>query len=464
MTDEKIENEISEFAKKLQENENEPLLSREKNQQIPRNLSTLQKLSFGLGHVINDILGVLWFSYALIFLQIVARIPPTISALLMFLGQFTDAAATPFIGILIDKFGSKKRWNAAGVILIASSFPFIFHNWNDALWYMPFYYILPIIIFQIGWATVQISHLSMIPDMTIFLQERAELTSLRYIIFVCSNITIYIVAYFILQESKMGALIEPRDGWKFEVVAIIAVSIGVICSIFFQSALKVPPTQKKSKSAFNTAIQTWRKLYEICSSSKLYLVAFIHTTSRLFHSLNLTYIPFLINETNMKNSGILAGAPFFNFTAALLSSVIVNLLSKKYVNNKIMFTAGTTFALLSCVCVYLDPSNSDDAGYIYSASVFCGIGSAMTVITSLCIAANYIGKDTEYGAFIYGLITFSDKILTGLIIFSIESLKSSNIISSEHYYKFVLTFVNATLTMLGYIFLLLLPSSVCYST
>lgn len=80
------EDEMSDFAKKLKEgHETEPLL--QKLDQIPKNLSNLQKISFGLGHVINDILGVLWFSYALIFFQIVAGIQPTISALLMFLGK-----------------------------------------------------------------------------------------------------------------------------------------------------------------------------------------------------------------------------------------------------------------------------------------------------------------------------------------------------------------------------------------
>lgn len=49
-----------------------------------------------------------------------------------------------------------------------------------------------------------------------------------------------------------------------------------------------------------------------------------------------------------------------------------------------------------------------------------GIGSALTIVTSLCIAANFIGNDTAYGAFIYSLITFSEKISNGILIFIIE--------------------------------------------
>lgn len=77
-------------------------------------------------------------------------------------------------------------------------------------------------------------------------------------------------------------------------------------------------------------------MLSICSSSKLYLVAIVHTTSRVFHSLNLVYLPFFVNETNVRNSGILATAPLFNFAAALATSVFINSSSAKLRgNNKV---------------------------------------------------------------------------------------------------------------------------------
>lgn len=109
----------------------------------------------------------------------------------------------------------------------------------------------------------------------------------------------------------------------------------MICSTIFQFKLRVPLSEKKSTSTFDSTLQTWQAVCSICRSSKLYFVALIHTTSRLSHSLILTYIPFFINETNVKNSGVLAIAPFLNFSAALVSSLVVNYLTKKSVNNKV---------------------------------------------------------------------------------------------------------------------------------
>lgn len=41
--------------------------------------------------------------------------------------------------------------------------------------------------------------------------------------------------------------------------------------------------------------------------------------------------------------------------------------------------------------------------------------------------------------------------------------KYFDIISQNHYYKFILTFVNGVITVSGFVFLMILPSSVCYS-
>lgn len=49
-----------------------------------------------------------------------------------------------------------------------------------------------------------------------------------------------------------------------------------------------------------------------------------------------------------------------------------------------------------------------------------GSGSAITSVLSLSVTANLIGNDTHCGAFIYSAVTFSDKLINGLVIVGIE--------------------------------------------
>lgn len=121
-------------------------------------------------------------------------------------------------------------------------------------------------------------------------------------------------------------------------VALIAVLIGVACSTIFQCVLQTPAKPNVGHSSFDENVQRWKKICSICRSTKLYLVALLHTTSRVSHSLNLVYLPFFINETRVRSAGILAVAPLLNFIAALLASVYVNTTSKLYPNQKVRFS------------------------------------------------------------------------------------------------------------------------------
>lgn len=51
----------------------------------------------------------------------------------------------------------------------------------EAAWWQQMLYYSPLVaIFQVGWAAVQIAHLSLIPDLTASERGRTELTAVRY--------------------------------------------------------------------------------------------------------------------------------------------------------------------------------------------------------------------------------------------------------------------------------------------
>lgn len=46
-----------------------------------------QRVAYGLGHFYNDICAAIWFTYALIFLQLVAEMGPVYAGFLLFIGE-----------------------------------------------------------------------------------------------------------------------------------------------------------------------------------------------------------------------------------------------------------------------------------------------------------------------------------------------------------------------------------------
>ena len=61
---------------------------------------------------------------------------------------------------------------------------------------------------------------------------------------------------------------------------------------------------------------------------------------------------------------------------------------------------------------------------IFFVAVFIGCGGAGMLITSLSITAQLIGKNTESSAFVYGAISFIDKLSSGMRI-SFMNLKTT---------------------------------------
>jgi Na+/melibiose symporter-like transporter len=106
-------------------------------------------------------------------------------------------------------------------LCVSLSFPFIYTDclvcsvgiskWMRVLWFVPF-----IMIFQFGWAAVQIAHLALIPELSTDAGKRGSMNSGRNAFTVLANLTIYISFYCLLRRSKESEM-HPDDLIYFQV-------------------------------------------------------------------------------------------------------------------------------------------------------------------------------------------------------------------------------------------------------
>ena len=169
---------------------NRPLVSNIGSPRMERHgqLPLYRRYTYGVGHVFNDLCASMWFTYMILFYHMVLRLSNAYAGLIVLVGQAADALATPVVGYLCDKtenkYGGRKSWHLVGTIMVACSLFFFWHHCiycsNQPLGYQVLYYSCFIIVFQVGWATVQISHLALIPELTDNESERVGLNSIRY--------------------------------------------------------------------------------------------------------------------------------------------------------------------------------------------------------------------------------------------------------------------------------------------
>ncbi|XP_014212674.1 major facilitator superfamily domain-containing protein 12-like [Copidosoma floridanum] len=432
------------------------------------------RTAYALGHVFNDLVAAMWFSYTLLFLQRVALLEPLTAGFLLLLGQVTDALMTPVFGVLVDRYSKRKTWHVIGSVMVGLSFPVIFGSFVPTA--SPtgssklLVYVASIVVFQTGWAAVQISHLSMIPALAHTALLRAELTAIRYSAQVSAAVVVFVVTWAVLPTTEESvARIGPQDSIKFRNITVVLTLFGATSTILFHAFLNARLLEVSSQSSgsneavhcieadLNDSIVTGSKRpYRESSPSRrrksswldiglLARVALLYVASRLFVTLATVYLPLYIEETNIGGRQALATVPMVSYASAFLAAFLLKHINRSC-GSKFCYLLGSLIGLLAAVVVEFSESNGPT---MYTAAVLIGAGSSITMVTALSITADLIGSRTESSALVYSIVTFLDKVVTGLVVLVIERSRCLDKETCPNYNRDSLALVCASSMLLG---------------
>lgn len=430
--------------------------------EIVQRLPVTLKLAYGVGHVLNDVCASMWFTYLLVFFHLVLGFNATMAGIVLLIGQVADALATPFVGFHSDKnddfwlckYGRRKTWHLLGTICVLLTFPFIFSHCQGCdsadQWAQLIYYASFVIIFQFGWAAVQISHLSLVPELTPTEHERTELIAIRYSFTVLSNVLVYCITWAVLhitsdQDSK--AQIGPQDAPKFQKVVFIGIAVGAVASVLFHIFVKEGSVNNSSGALRRNTTSVSALLKDI----QLYQVACIYMPTRLFVNLSQIYIPLYLHESLNMPATSLATIPLIMFLSSFVMSLVIERLNTK-LGRKISYLLGVLLGIAACLWIRFGAGITYVRYQIYPVSLILGSAGSVMLVTSLGVSADLIGRNTDSGAFVYGIMSFTDKLSNGLAVMLIQYLRCT--VSHTNYYRDILTYVCGGSAMFGLIMIL----------
>ncbi|XP_065555947.1 major facilitator superfamily domain-containing protein 12 isoform X2 [Lathamus discolor] len=380
------------------------------------------RLSFAAGHFQNDACAALWFTYLLLFLHSALGFGHRAAGALLLAGQLADGLCTPLLGYETDRsagcgrYGRRKSWHLAGTTCVLVSFPFIFNpclackentpQWAAFIYYLPF-----IIIFQFGWAATQVSHLSLIPELVTSDHEKVELTAFRYAFTVMANITVYGLAWLLLnfqvdQPERIEHL-GPQDVPIFRNLALIVVGLGAVFSLIFHLGTKEKPFPwgssaqpeesapllQKEPSPLRPLL-IWRDwLWE----PAFYQVAVLYMSTRLIVNLSQAYIAMYLTNSLMLSKKYIATIPLVMYVSGFLSSFLMKPVNKwlgrnhssAFVYGAMSFTdkMANGLAVMAIQNLHPCPSElccSECASFYHWVMVGVTGGVAVAAIASLC--------------------------------------------------------------------------------
>ncbi|XP_071543921.1 major facilitator superfamily domain-containing protein 12-like isoform X3 [Panulirus ornatus] len=365
-------------------------------------LSVHTRFGYGVGHVLNDLCSAMWFTYLLIYFHHVLLFNNSLSGVVLLIGQVADALATPFVGQEADRtddlpfctrYGRRKTWHLLGTACVICAFPFIFlgclgcnysHDWAQVIYYAPF-----VVIFQFGWAATQISHLALIPSITQDPHDRTELNAVRYGFTVMSNITVYIVTWLVLglDTTSSSSGVGPEDGAKFRYIVLIVLLIGAAFAGVFHALVKESKTPQYENMSPDVEVNTssdahGSQMHPDDSTSRDRSLPVPHCVPTHFRMTSTDWLK----------------------------------------NHQASFILGSIIGGSACIAVWFGTGNLYKKYILYVVASLLGAGGSIMLITSLSITADLIGPNVESGAFVYGAMSFTDKLSNGVAIMLIQNL------------------------------------------
>uniref|UniRef100_A0A0A9XX79 Major facilitator superfamily domain-containing protein 12 n=1 Tax=Lygus hesperus TaxID=30085 RepID=A0A0A9XX79_LYGHE len=410
----------------------------------PDHLPHAIRFGYSMGHVLNDLCASMWFTYSLVFYTAVIGVSHTMAGVIMVIGQVTDAISTPIIGALSDrgsanncddpKCGSRKNWYSIGTILIVVSKPFMFSpclicNHASTEIIKVAYFSFFIIIFQIGWAAVQTVHLAMAVDITPFDKERTFILALRNTMTAICNSATYIGQWLtIMFCGDDSRQINQDDMARFQVIVGAIIIVGLITSVIFlaivpqgsaRARMKFSPVEDQNMASHSLTSCSSKSertcIKKVLSHWKLHYIGFIYMNTRIFVVSVQALLTLYLHETLNALTYELATVPLLLNTVCFVASLAAGPLNELF-GHKASFVTGSICGLGASLWTYFGTGHLGRFVLMYFAAVFYGVACALMQVTAMAMVALYIGEDIRNGAFIYGYMSFLDKISTGITL------------------------------------------------
>lgn len=453
--------------------------------------------SYGVGHFMNDICASSWFFLLSYYLIQIIQIDKHDASYILLAGQIADAIATPIVGILSDKtetrFGKRTPWYFWGTVLVSISFSLIFFSMlpddaDDTTKLI--YYSVFASLFNIGWASVQVSHMALLPSITLNKKKKDFMTRIRTgFTFLAQTLTLLLsVVFFKVINDKI---------LQYKVLAGASIVLGIIFSVIFLILCKehvlsknIPLYYENIKNAIgesnnktknsnsdnlntvnsasgnnlkvnllegNSNIKITNSNENIQVSSEIepsntnpgeeinwiywmkkpdfYYYITVYMFVRLSINITSTIIPFYMELVLGYPKTEDGGTPYEITVCLLIStlgSIFNSMVLQKFIEGK--SNSGNKRIVLIIIanlfvalgCIPLYFLSEDLAYPIYFLGFVWGIGFSQGLSCVSSLINDVVGSKGNKGAFVYGAFSFADKLSCGIVLLFYLPIASEN--------------------------------------
>lgn len=414
--------------------------------------------SYGLGHVLNDLSASIWFFYAVVYSQQVLGLSEKLTGGIILIGQTVDGLTTPVVGYSSDHtksfLGRRKPWYLFGVLCVTLTFPLVFggcmigaspsNALSSMCWLKPWHhtkifiglYVLFISIFQIGWASSQVSHLALMPDISQSKKHRTTLSSVRYGVTVACNIAVLLALWVLLEAHQTGkgkagncnASLQREDQESFQLLSWAVTMVGVLCATGFSLGIPNHPINEAGKEGGGDradesrldldSLQDTLVRWNFFHDPLFWKHGLLYMLSRLMINLNMVYMPLYVQSTMQMPKSSIAVIPLLMYIFSLVGSLVQNKLNHKF-GRAVAFIIGGVLQTVGSLSLLFLPRRFSSLLYVIAPTI--GLAGTSMLVTVISMTSDFIGNKSSVSAKVFGLYSFTDKLCSGVAVYVIQS-------------------------------------------
>lgn len=369
-----------------------------------------------------------------------------LASLALLSGQISDGIATNFVGFFIDKtnsrIGKRTPWFIFGTLLVVPWFLGTFNTWLviDLVWGRDWedhctpqthkiityiYYITLPALFNVGWAAVQISTMSIIVAITYDQKQRDALISYRNACTFGSNLLTLCIALFLFSYI-------PDAVDQFRILGFIITAIGIATSsIYLYGCNEVVLSEraithgmqhsKWSVRAEGDEVKSWKDWFKI---KQFYAYGIVYMMNRMSINVTMALTPFYliivlgyIKSEFEPTPPEIASVPLVSYCSSMIFTLLFTHIFKDVFNeyNRILtlISGWILVTLGSLPFLFLNPPLH---WLVYIFVPVQGIGLAIGLNVSASLTSDMIGRNHKSSAFVYGAYSLVDKFASGLLL------------------------------------------------
>ncbi|NDJ55029.1 MAG: MFS transporter [Chloroflexi bacterium] len=379
-------------------------------------LSTWQRIAYGLGDVFGGGAGVLLSVTYLFFLTSIVRIEPVLAGSILLISRVYDAITDPLEGVLADRtrtpLGRRRPYLLAGIPLIVIALTLLYYPVAFESQAGRFVFVLvAYLLFSTVSSIVLLNYNALHSELTLDYNERTSLSSIRIAFSTFSSLVVAVVPLWMVDQFQ-----NPRTGYL-----VMGVTFGLIFALPYiatVTALRERPEFQGEPKPFNfreTFIEPLRiKTYAVLLI--MYLSAFVAIDVVL--AITQYYITYYMGRGGTATSAVLGVLLIFQAISVLLYFQLSKRTSKRvgYMVGAAIWIVTMTFSLA------LTPQQP--AWFIYVFAAFVGLGTGGVVVMTYSMFPDIPDVDElqsgqrREGVFA-SLQTFMRKLAAGLALFMV---------------------------------------------